>query len=247
MFTCKYKEIFGTKNKILAVFAHPDDTEIYAGGTIARLVTDGKEVLVVKMTLGNRGSRQQNISEQDLAQLRESEDEKGMSKLGLTAKNYINLNLLDGGVEDTIENRGKLVKVIRTFKPDLVITHNPEDKIIRWSSDCSWINHRDHKITANLVIDACYPYSRDTLFYPEQFAEEGVGSHSVTEYLLVDYFDHPDTVAIDITDTADQKVRAISAHSSQYSIETANVSCDFFTKLDNSGRRYERFRYVIAD
>ncbi|MBI1811771.1 MAG: PIG-L family deacetylase [Nitrospirae bacterium] len=57
--TDSYQRIFSKKNRILAVFAHPDDAELYAGGTIARLTQDGKIVRVVKVTSGNRGSRQE--------------------------------------------------------------------------------------------------------------------------------------------------------------------------------------------
>jgi len=57
-----YDDIFKDKERILVVFAHPDDAEIYCGGTIARLTKDNKEVRVVKVTSGNKGSRGQEIS-----------------------------------------------------------------------------------------------------------------------------------------------------------------------------------------
>lgn len=247
MIECSYKKIFSQVNKILFVFSHPDDADIYAGGTIARLVQNGKEVCVVKMTLGNKGSRQENITEKDLATQRLEEDKKAMEILGIKEHNNIYLNLSDGEIEDNSETREKIVKIIRTFKPDLVVTHNPEDKIIRWSDDFNYVNHRDHRNTGTLTLDACYPYSRDILFYPQQLNDQGVESHTVSTFLFVDYFFHPDTIAIDVTDTVSIRNNAIAAHSSQYSIEAAQESTDFFTKLDNSGRRYERFRYVIAD
>lgn len=64
-----YPEIFATKTKVMFVMAHPDDAEIYAGGTIARLVADGKTVRIVKMTSGNKGSRQEKTTKPNYPRL----------------------------------------------------------------------------------------------------------------------------------------------------------------------------------
>lgn len=247
MFTDSYEKIFKDKNRILAIFAHPDDADIYAGGTLARLVKEGKQVGSVKLSLGNKGSRQENITEEALSALRLEEDKAAMKVLGIKDNDNFYLDFSDGEIENTLSTIEKLVKVIRTFKPDIVITHNPEDMIIRWDGETNWVNHRDHRNTGKSVVDACYPYSRDILFFPEQFTDPQVQSHKVTEFLFVDYFDHPDTIAIDVTESADVRTNAIASHSSQYSQEDAQDSTDFFTKLDDSGNRYERFRYVFAD
>lgn len=170
-----------------------------------------------------------------------------MKYLGIKDKYNIYLNLKDGEIEDDLFTIELLVKQIRTFKPDVVITHNPENVIIRFKKDENWINHRDHRNTGKAAIDACYPYSRDLLFFPEHFEERGVSSHAVSQFLLVDYYDHPDVVHIDVTDFIKQRNSALSKHSSQYSLKDSQESTDFFTKIDNSGKRYERFRYVVAD
>jgi LmbE family N-acetylglucosaminyl deacetylase len=122
----------------MAVMAHPDDAEIYAGGTIARLVAEGKEVCIVKLTRGNKGSRQENITEQGLAALRTEEDKKGMAALGIKPENSIFLDLRDGEVENSLTTIEKIVKQIRLFKPELIITHNPEDSIITFDEENSW-------------------------------------------------------------------------------------------------------------
>lgn len=244
---CSYKKVFGDKKKIMFVFAHPDDAEIFAGGTIARLVNDKKEVAVVKMTLGNKGSGSQKISESNLAKQRKQEDIQAMKKLGIKDLNNIYIELKDGEVEDKLENIEKLVSHIREFRPDIVVTHNPENVVIRFNKDTNWINHRDHRNTGKITIDASYPYSRDILFFPEHFKNKNKQSHTVTEFLLVDYYDHPDTIAIDVTKFVEIKNKALAMHSSQYSLEDAIESTDFFTKVDKTSKRYERFRYVIAD
>lgn len=242
-----YSKIFADKNKILAIFSHPDDLELYCAGTIAKLIKDGKEVRSVKMTFGNKGSRQEKVSEEELRKLREDEDKAAMKVLGIKEENNVYLNFNDGEIENNLQTIEALAKQIREFKPDLIITHNPENIIIRFDKDVNWVNHRDHRNTGKSVIDAAYPYSRDLLFFPEQLKDGKLSSHIVTEFLLVDYYDHEDTIAIDITEYVNEKNESLSKHSSQYSLEKAKETTDFFTKLDESGRRYERFRYVVTD
>lgn len=239
-----YQKIFGNKQKIMVVMAHPDDLELYCGGTVARLTGEGKVVRSVKITSGEMGSRQEKISTEELKIIREKEDRESMRQLGISEENNIYLGFGDGTVENSLEVVEKIVEQIRIFKPDLVITHNPEQKIIRFDKDVNWINHRDHLNTGVSTLDAAYPYSRDLLFFP-QYA----GSHSVTEFFLVDYYNHPDLVYMDVTDYVDVRVRAHASHSSQYSTKDAWDSADFFTRLDlyPEGKRYERFRYVKAD
>lgn len=113
------------------VFAHPDDAEIYCGGLIARLASDKKQVKLIKMTTGNKGSRGEQISESQLAKTRETEDSTALQTLGLSEAASLNLNLGDGEIENNLETIGLLVKEIRTFKPELIVTHNPEKTLIR--------------------------------------------------------------------------------------------------------------------
>src|SRR5689334_16043319 len=123
----KYSEVFGDKQRILVVFSHPDDAEIMAGGTISRLTADGKVVRVVKMISGENGSSQNEITRENLAKLRIEEDTAAMKILGVKPEDSIYLNLGDGSIENDLPTIEKLVLQIREFKPDLIITHNPED------------------------------------------------------------------------------------------------------------------------
>lgn len=240
-----YSKIFDSKTNIMFVFAHPDDAEICCGGLIARLVQDGKKVKLVKMTTGNKGSRGQKITEKELSQVREFEDQEALKTLGLTLDDSLNLNLGDGEIESNLQTIGLLVKEIRTFKPDLIVTHNPEKTLIRDLDGGYYVNHRDHRHTAEVMVDAVYPYSRDLLFYPEHI-KDGLSGHSCSEFLFVDSWGHEDTVYIDITDQAEIRTRAIACHKSQYSQDNAQGSTDFFAP-DKEGKRYEQFRYVVAD
>ncbi len=245
--TDSYNKIFKNINRVLIVMAHPDDLEIYCGGTVSRLIADNKEVMSIKMNLGNKGSRQEQISTIELTKQRLNEDNNAMKVLGLKSENNIYLNFKDGEVENSLKTIERLAYYIRKFKPDLIITHNPEDKIIKFDSENSWINHRDHLNTGLSAIDAAYPYSRDILFFPEHFSDKDVHSHICTKFLLVDYYNHEDTISIEMTKYTDLRTKSIAAHSSQYPKKEAQESTDFFTNLDNSGKRYERFRFVETD
>ncbi|MBP9702171.1 PIG-L family deacetylase [Candidatus Woesebacteria bacterium] len=240
-----YSKIFSEKQRVMFVFAHPDDAEIYCGGLIARLAKDGKQVKLIKMTTGNKGSRGETISEADLAKTRESEDAEALKVLGLKYTDSVNLDLGDGEIETNLETIGKVVKEIRKFKPDLIVTHNPEKTLIRDESGGYYVNHRDHRHTAEVTVDAAYPYSRDLLFYPEHI-KDGLSGHSCSEFLFVDSWGHEDTIFIDITDQEKIRTQAIACHKSQYSQENAQGSTDFFAP-DKDGKRYEQFCYIVAD
>jgi len=142
----------------------------------------------------------------------------------------------------------KIAYQIRLFKPQIIITTNPQDLIINFSPGVNWVNHRDHRSCAKATIDAAYPYARDLLFFPDQLKKKGLSSHACTEFLLTDYYHHPDLVYIDVTGYADYRTRALASHKSQYSLSHARESTDFFTQNPTyAGRRFDRFRYVVAD
>ncbi len=246
--TDSFNKIFSNKSRILVIMPHPDDTELYCGATVARLIQSGKRVRVVKMTYGDKGSRQEKISQSQLRKLREKEDRDAMRVLGVKDEDNIYLGLGDGEIEHDLETIGKVAYQIRLFKPELIITTNPQDYIIRFDKDINWVNHRDHRHTGRIALDAAYPYARDLLFFPEHLKDKNASSWSCTQFLFTDVYDHPDLVYIDVTDFIDYRTRALAAHSSQYSLKHAQESTDFFTKLPQYGKkRYDRFRYVMAD
>lgn len=240
-----YKEIFKDVNNVLVVLAHPDDAEVFAGGTVARLAEDGKKVTLISVTNGDRGSRENIISSEELVKARNSEDLKSLEAYGLPKDSKVFLNFIDGEVENSLETIEAIVKTIRIYKPDLIITHNPQDVIIKHSPGNFWVNHRDHRNIGMSVVDAAYPYSRDTLFFPHHFDE--YGSHTCVSFLFVDNFTGEDIVGIDVSNYMDQKIDALCAHESQFSKEDAEGLCDFMTKVKGTDKRFERFKFVQID
>ena len=107
-----FSKIFQNKSRILVVMPHPDDTELYCGATIARLIKEGKKVRVIKMTYGDKGSKDQVVSAGELTRVRKVEDWQAMKLLGIKDEDNIYLGIGDGEVEHNLETIGKVAKEI---------------------------------------------------------------------------------------------------------------------------------------
>jgi LmbE family N-acetylglucosaminyl deacetylase len=190
--------------RVLVVAAHPDDPEFLAGGTVARLAKEGREIAYVVVTNGNKGSGDRNITSAQLIPIREDEQRRAAQVLGV--RNVEFLGYEDGELEDTHNLRRDISREIRRWRPDLVITLNPYRT---YNNFPGW--HRDHRTTARVVLDCVYPLARDHLSFPELLPDHE--PHKVREVYLVQW-EQPRLV-LDITDTMDLKLEAIRCHKSQ--------------------------------
>jgi N-acetylglucosamine malate deacetylase 1 len=125
--------------RILVLGAHPDDADIKAGGTAALWRRLGHEVKLVSVTNGGAGHHK--LSGEALVARRRAEAQAAGAVIGA---GYDVLDLPDGGLLPTLEARHQLIRLIRDFKPDLILTHRLNDY------------HPDHRYTAVLVQDAAY-------------------------------------------------------------------------------------------
>jgi LmbE family N-acetylglucosaminyl deacetylase len=241
-----FASIFKNKSRVMAVFAHPDDTELLAGGLISRLIKEGIEVRSVKMTYAEKGCRDKLISSNVLKKIRMEEDRKAMKILGVKEENNICLDLGDGMVENNLRKIEKLSLQIRIFRPDIIVTHNPEDAIITHPTQTSWVNHRDHRNTAQTVLDAAYPYARDLLFFPGQLRRSDARSHAVKEFLFAESYFKNDLIYMKTGKYLGQKIKALACHKSQYSLQKSEEACLFFTTYYKKNG-FEAYRYVKAD
>lgn len=187
--------------RVMAIGAHPDDIELGAGGTLAKWSDQGSELAIVVCTDGAAGSGDRNAKRGEVARRRRAELEASAIELG--ANQVFALDYPDGGLEESPEFRGALVKVIREHRPDVVLSHDPLAR---------GLFHRDHRIAGRVVMDAVYPYARDPLHYPEQL-RRGVAPHRVDQCLLWGS-DMPDAI-VDITASLEIKARALGKHASQ--------------------------------
>lgn len=187
--------------QIMVVTPHPDDAEYGVAGTVARWAREGKEIVYVVCTSGDKGTSDANMKPEEVAKTREQEQLAAAKLLGV--REVIFLRHPDQGLEDTPEFRKELVRLIRTYRPETVVTADPHRRYI-------W--HRDHRITGRVTLDAVFPYARDRLSYPD-LLDEGLQPHYVREVLL--WASEDPNFRSDITDTFDIKVAALRCHKSQ--------------------------------
>lgn len=239
-----FNKIFGDKQKVLVVMAHPDDNEIICGGIVARLLDEGKQVRLVVMTDGGKGFQERtDVTEAEFAKIRVAEQFSAGKELGLREDEMFNLGIPDGELENTLENIGKVVFHIRQFKPEIIITQNPFDPINTFSDDIHWVNHRDHRAVASIVLDSSYPYSRDRGFFPEHFSKSGLTPHTVSELMFSDSYSYPDVLHFDITKYIDKKKQALLQHKNAFSAETVEEEFLAETRLE-PGKNFERLKHV---
>ena len=188
-------------NTILVVTPHPDDAEGGAGGTIAKWTREGKRVVLVVCTNGDKGTSDRTLRPEKLAAIREKEQLDAAEALGIDE--VVFLRFPDQNLEDCREFRLALCRQIRKHRPDLVVTIDPGSRYIR---------HRDHYMTGRVTLDAVFPYARDHLAFPE-LLEEGLEPFNTREVWLFRPLE-PDTF-VDITETFVTKVDALYCHASQ--------------------------------
>ena len=188
--------------KALLCTPHPDDAEIGAGGTLAKWIREGTEVVLVVCTNGDKGSADPEMTSAKLAAIREREQLEAAQVLGI--KEVVFLRHPDGELDDTHEFRGELVREIRRHRPEVVLSVDPHRR--------DFYLHRDHRITGQVTMDAVYPYARDHLHYPEHKAM-GLEPHKAG-FLYLWGSEAPDT-HLDIGDTLELKIKALEKHASQ--------------------------------
>jgi bacillithiol biosynthesis deacetylase BshB1 len=176
---------------ILAIAAHRDDVELTCAGTLIRAAKQGHRTAVLDLTQGEMGTR-------GSAALRAAEASKAAEVMGLTARE--NLNLPDAGITNTPETRAAIARVIRRFRPRVVIAPSRTGK------------HPDHGITAQLVRDACFVAGLAKVAPDVPKYRPLKVLHSVT---YQQDFDRP-TFVVDISDDFEQKLQAIRCYASQF-------------------------------
>jgi LmbE family N-acetylglucosaminyl deacetylase len=202
-------ETIETPGRAMLVIPHPDDGESGCGGTVAKWVREGCEVLYVVCTNGDKGSSDLEMTSDRLAQIRALEQKKATEVLGV--QELIMLGYGDGELEDTGTFRGQIVEQIRRFRPDVLLAMDPR----RMAH-----SHRDHRISGQTALDAAFPFARDVLHYPQHLLA-GYETHKVASVLL--WGSESPNVVVDISDTVDIKMNALAAHESQLSSDMARI------------------------
>ena len=215
----------------MVIVAHPDDAEFLCAGTVAKWCAEGWDVYYVVVTGGDKGTHDPEMTREKLAAIREEEQRAACRVLGV--KECIFLGYPDGFTIDDHELRGQVVRLLRFYRPTVVIT---------WDAFRGSFNHRDHRVVGTAVADAVYPTVRDRLYYEADEAD-GLASHPVNEILLAGAAE-PD-YTVDVSDHWEKKIDAIVCHASQIGDRTKE---DFLKmrreQIDKEGDKpvEERFR-----
>ena len=185
----------------MVISAHPDDAEFGSAGSVAKWIREGRQVIYVVCTSGERGTDNPDITPEQLAKIREKEQKDAADVLGVS--DVVFLRYPDLALEDTFRFRKAIVRQIRMHKPEMIVTSDPYRRYI-------W--HRDHRITGQVTLDAVYPYARNLPAYPD-LIEEGLMPHRVDKILL--FGTENVNLRIDITETFHLKLAALRCHKSQ--------------------------------
>lgn len=216
--------------RVLGIVAHPDDLDVSSAATMAKYIKQGAEVHYLILTDGGKGSDDLTMTTADLIKVRQDEQRAGLAAIGGQAENVHFLNYKDGELEVTINLKRDIVRAIRLYKPDVVVTLDPT---VVYSTVTGMVNHTDHRAAGLAVIDAVFPLARDRLTFPELEAE-GLTAHRVETLLLVD-FDRA-TYYEDVTDSFNSKLLAIRAHPSQFGVDTTAMEAMFTEVAKVNGR-----------
>ena len=200
-YTIELVTVMTKRADVIVVMPHPDDVELRMAGTVARWTREGKEVIYVVCTNGDKGTNDLNMEPEDLARIREQEQQAAAEILGV--REVIFLRYPDQGLEDTPEFRKEIVRLIRIYRSDIVAIVDSYGK---------YIDHRDHRVALQVTLDAVFPYAGYTHSYPD-LLEEGLQPHRVKEVLICGMRDP--NYYVDITDTIDVKIAALRCHRSQ--------------------------------
>jgi LmbE family N-acetylglucosaminyl deacetylase len=184
--------------RLLIIGAHPDDADYAAGGTAALYRAAGHTVAMVSLTNGDAGHHQSAGPE--LAERRRAEAAASGAIIGATYDVFPNH---DGELLPTLENRGQVIRLLRTFRPDLVLTHRPNDY------------HPDHRYASQLVQDAAYMITVPAV----EPSVPHLARNPVIAY-LPDEFNRPypfqPSIAVAVDDVIDKIVAMLHCHVSQF-------------------------------
>jgi len=223
-------------NVALAVYAHPDDADVAAGGVLATWAQAGCSTHLVIVCDGAKGSHDASVDTDKLRERRAHELQVAAGLLGVGSVR--SLGRPDGGFSNDEELREQLVGIIRTLRPSIVLGPDPTATFFGGV----YINHRDHRELGWALLDAVAPASAMPQYYPEQGP-----SHEVSQLLLSGT--HEADVVADISNGIEQKVKAVLAHESQLREEPDWVRSAVSVRAEQAGREIgvtygEAFRLV---
>ncbi|MGE3408750.1 MAG: PIG-L deacetylase family protein [Pirellulales bacterium] len=184
--------------RLLILGAHPDDAEFHAGGLAARYGRRGHTVKMISVTNGDAGH--QSLGGARLAAIRQAEAAASAAVIGATAEVW---DHHDGQLQPTLELRWQVIRELRSYKPDLVLTHRTNDY------------HPDHRAVGHVVRDASY-----LVTVPAIVPEVPILRKDPIVAYMADHFTKPTPlqadVILDVSEEIDAILSMLTAHRSQF-------------------------------
>lgn len=226
----------------MVITAHPDDADFGPAATAAKWIDAGALGWLVCCTSGDQGGEDADLDPLQLALTREEEQRRAGQIVG-----YVGITFLhqpDGALANDLPLREHLVREIRAFRPDAVLTHDPD--VVAYVR--GGINHTDHRAAGIAAVDAVYPAARNPMAFP-QLVRAGLEPHKVRRIYLF-WPNTPDTW-IDVTTTLHRKISALREHPSQLK-HPAELAERITRSAAENGRPIgapagEAFRLVVID
>lgn len=193
---------------ILVILAHPDDPEFFCGATLARWARAGHHITYQLLTCGDKGFNDATPSDMTpdaLCAIRHEEQIAAAQVIGATAVHF--MDCPDGYLVPDLGTRREVVRVIRTFKPDILVTCDPQTLFATYG-----INHPDHRAAGQVVLDAVFPAAGSPVFFPD-LLEEGYLPHMPREVWCS--LTMQPNVILDVTETWPIKLEALLHHKTQ--------------------------------
>jgi LmbE family N-acetylglucosaminyl deacetylase len=218
---------------LLVISPHPADPEFGIGGTAANWTRQGKTVVQVICTNGDKGSSDPALMPEVLARTRRQEQLAAAELLGV--KEVVFLDHPDQGLEDEPSFRKEVLRLILTYRPAVVATCDPYNPL--------YISNRDHRVCGRVVLDAVWPAAQAPNTYRDLLSQ-GLSLHRVKEILL--WGAGSPNVRYDITETYELKMKASRIHQSQIGPQG---NPDFDARLVESAQtvgKAEGYRYAEA-
>ncbi|MEI8333878.1 MAG: PIG-L deacetylase family protein [Chloroflexota bacterium] len=192
--------------RFMVIAAHPDDAEFGPAATAARWIDAGSLGWLVCCTSGDQGGDDHAVDPLALAATREAEQRAAALIIGYAGVTF--LHQPDGALANDLALREHLVREIRTFRPDAVLTHDPE--VLFYGG--GGVNHSDHRAAGIAAVDAVFPAARNAMAFPS-LARDGLLPHKVRRIYLF-WSNRPDTW-VDVAATLDRRLAALHCHESQ--------------------------------
>lgn len=193
--------------RALVIVAHPDDADFGVAATVAKWVREGTLARLVCCTSGDAGADDARTDPLELAGRREQEQRAAARIVGYESVEF--LHRPDGALDNDLALREQLVRIIRQFKPDAVLSMDPTVVI----HERGFVQHVDHRMAGMAAVDAVYPAARNAMAFPNLVLEEGLEPHSVNKLYL--FFTDRPNAWVDVSDTIETKIAALREHVSQ--------------------------------